>query len=223
MGLFLVGGMVARITDHSLYLVTSEEYSAGRSTLEVAEEALSAGVDILQMREKTKPKDELIKLGRKLRKLCSAAGAIFIVNDDPFVADQTDAEGVHLGQEDLEKYPLEVVRDIMGEGRMIGVSTHSVEQFEKANRSDADYIAYGPIFSTRTKDYSIGLADAGTVLEEAAKPVVFIGGIDLANIDSVMAAGARNIALIRAITAARDVAEETRRLKKKITSFRKKD
>jgi thiamine-phosphate pyrophosphorylase len=208
------------IKDHSLYLVTSEEYSQGRTSLEVAASALEGGIDILQMREKTKSRDELIDLGRELSKLCKGKATIFIVNDDPFLAREVEADGVHLGQEDLEKYPLEVVRDIMGKERIIGVSTHSVEQFKGANSSDTDYIAFGPIFPTKTKEYHIGPEEISTVMDMALKPVVFIGGINLDNIDEVMRRGARNIALIRGITASEDIREKVMGFKRAINSYK---
>lgn len=209
------------IKDHSLYLVTSEEYSRGRTSLEVAASALEGGVDILQMREKTKSREELIKLGRELSKLCKRKGTAFIVNDDPFVAGEVEADGVHLGQEDIDKCPLEVARDILGREKIIGVSTHSVDQFENANNSDADYIAFGPIFPTKTKQYHIGPQDISTVMDMALKPVVFIGGINLDNIGEVMARGARNIALIRGITEAVNIQKKVVEFKKVISSYKK--
>ncbi|MGB2601501.1 MAG: thiamine phosphate synthase [Candidatus Omnitrophota bacterium] len=209
------------IKDHSLYLVTSEEYSEGRTSLEIATEAVAGGIDILQMREKTKPRDELIELGSKLSKLCEKTETVFIVNDDPFLANEVEADGVHLGQEDMQKYTLEVVRDIIGKGKIIGTSTHSVEQFETANNSDVDYIAFGPIFPTKTKDYAIGLKDISTVIDMALKPVVFIGGINLDNIDEVMVRGARNIALIRGITAVENIKNKVMKFKQKIDSYKK--
>ena len=208
-----------RFKDNSLYLVTGEEYSNGRSTLEVVKAAIEGGVDVVQMREKGKSREELISLGKDLAGMCRNAGVLFIVNDDPYLAKEVGADGVHLGQEDVIKYPIEKTRSIMGTGAVIGVSTHSVEQFVEANGKDVDYIAFGPIFPTKTKDYSIGKSLIPAILKAAVKPVVFIGGIDGSNIDEVIALGGRNIAMIRAITLADEVKlavlEMKERLKRK--------
>ena len=204
------------IKDHSLYLVTGEEYSGGRSTLEVAKEAVASGVDILQMREKTKSEDELRSLGKELSSLCSKSNTAFIVNDDPYLAKEVGADGVHLGQEDMRGMPIAKAREILGTGGIIGVSTHSLEQFAEANRMDVDYIAYGPIFPTKTKDYHIGIEDITKVMSVAEKPVIFIGGIDLDNINGVLYKGARNIAMIRAITAAEDVGKTVKTIKNRM-------
>ncbi|MBD3380058.1 MAG: thiamine phosphate synthase [Candidatus Omnitrophica bacterium] len=201
----------------NLYFVTSEEHSNGRSTLEVALEAIEAGIDILQMREKGKTRDELKALGSQLLRVCREKGVKFIVNDDPFLAAELDADGVHLGQEDAEKYTIEKTREILGGEKMIGLSTHSVEQFGDANKKDIDYIAFGPIFETRTKDYHIGADNVEEVLGTAEKPVIFIGGIDMKNIDILINKGVRNIAVIRAITQAGDIGGKVREFKERIS------
>lgn len=209
---------MAKINDCSLYLVISEEYSIGIDTLKIAEEAVHAGIDILQMREKNKTKDELVKLGKKLSSLCKASETIFIVNDNPTLANEVEADGVHLGQEDIIKHPIKVSRELVGSDGIIGISTHSVEQFKIANDMDVDYIAFGPLFPTRTKDYSIGTNDIEKVLSIAVKPVVFIGGINLENIDEVLSKGAKNIAVIREIVQSDNIPESVDLLKKKINS-----
>ncbi|MFH1877667.1 MAG: thiamine phosphate synthase [Candidatus Omnitrophota bacterium] len=204
------------IKDGSLYLVSSEEYSAGRTTLETALEAAAGGIDILQMREKSKTGEELFSLGIKLRAVCSEKGVTFIVNDDPYLAADIDADGVHLGQEDMKRFSVAETRGILGAGKIIGVSTHSFEQFSSANEDDVDYIAFGPIFHTGTKDYFIGYDDIGKVVSAAKKPVVFIGGINDGNIDIVLDRGGRSAAVIRAITQAPDIRLAARVLKEKI-------
>jgi thiamine-phosphate pyrophosphorylase len=211
-----------RINDNSLYLVTSQEYAPEKSTLDIAKDAIAGGIDILQMREKKATKKELHLLGRELSRLCSGKGVIFIVNDDPVLACQVGADGVHLGQEDLRKYPLSLTRAIVSKERIIGVSTHSIDQFREANESDCDYIAFGPIFPTPTKDYSIGEENIGKVMSAAKKPVVVIGGIDMDNINTVLERGAKNIAVIRAIVRAENIAARVKEIKNKMDSFAKK-
>jgi len=210
-----------RIKDYSLYFVTSQEYAKGRSTLDVADAAISAGIDILQMREKQKPEEELIELGNELSSLCIKKDVIFIVNDDPMLAQKVGADGVHLGQEDIKKYPINKAREILGQDKIIGISTHSIEQFKQAKESDCDYIAFGPIFPTKTKDYSLGTNHIQDLLTIANKPVVFIGGIDLTNIDIILQKGAKNIAVIRAIVQAEDIPSKVKELKMRIKKYKK--
>lgn len=205
-----------KIKDHSLYLVISEEYCKGRNAFEIAEAAIKGGVDIIQMREKNKAREELLDIGRGLSRLCRNNGVIFIVNDDPILAKEVDADGVHLGQEDILRSPVNKIRKMIGKNKIIGVSTHSVEQFKRASEEDLDYMAFGPIFETKTKNYSIGIKDIGAVLNITQKPVFCIGGINLSNIDVVLNEGATNVALIRGITEADDITSRTREFAERI-------
>jgi len=206
------------LKNHSLYLVLSEEYGAGRSLISIAGQAIAGGVDILQMREKHKSRAELLQMGTALAALCRRSGVTFIVNDDPVLAAELDADGVHLGQEDLVSYPIAAVRQILGPDRMIGLSTHSREQFRQANEMDADYLAFGPIFPTRTKDYSIGTGDIREVLRVAVKPVVLIGGVHRTNLPLLIREGATRVALIRDLMEADDVAARTSWYKEQLKS-----
>lgn len=206
------------IKDRSLYLVIGEECCAGRSLLETAEKAIAGGVDIVQMREKKKSLQELVKIGKDLSLLCKRMGAMFIVNDNPMLTQRIGADGVHLGQEDLERFPLMTVRDIIGPEKIIGISTGSRAQFEKANETDADYIAFGPVFETPLKEGPVGTGDIEYLMRIAKKPVFFIGGISLDNIDDILSKGGRNVAVIRAITQARDVTSNVRKLKNRLLS-----
>ncbi|MEW6171089.1 MAG: thiamine phosphate synthase [Candidatus Omnitrophota bacterium] len=210
-----------KIKDYSLYLVFSQDCALGKSALEITKEAILGGIDILQMREKNKSKDQLLNLGRELRALCKKNNVTFIVNDDPYLVKEIDADGLHLGQEDILKYPLENTRNIIGKNKIIGISTHSIEQFKIANtREDFDYLSYGPIFPTLTKDYFIGTKDIKEVLEITKKPVVFIGGINLSNLDEILDKGAKIVALIRGIMQAKDIVSTTKIFKEKINQKR---
>lgn len=204
------------IKENSLYLVISEEYCMGKPVLQVAREAIAGGVDIIQMREKRKSLQELIGLGKDIAALCKEHDVSFIVNDDPLLAKRLDADGVHLGQEDMSRFSIDMARDAVGPDRIIGISTHSVDQFKKGLSADIDYMAYGPLFATKTKPYSIGTADVGTIMTLATKPVFFIGGITLENIDQVLDLGGRNVGLIRAITESKDITKSARELKEKL-------
>ncbi|MDO8603735.1 MAG: thiamine phosphate synthase [Candidatus Omnitrophota bacterium] len=205
-----------KIDDYSLYLVISEEYGLGKSALEIARLAILGGVDIIQMREKSKTGNELAKLACELSMLCKEKGVAFIVNDDPLIAKESDASGVHLGQEDMQKYTVTGARKIIGKGKIIGISTHSVAEIERANKDDVDYIAFGPIFPTKAKNYFIGIKDIKEALKVAKKPLVFIGGINLSNLDEILKEGGKNIALIRDIIQAEDIAGMAGNFKKRL-------
>ena len=211
-----------KIKDHSLYLVLSQKYGLGRSALEIARKAISGGIDVLQMREKNLSHEELVSLGKELASLCAEYGVIFIVNDDPFLAREINADGVHLGQGDIKKFPAERTRGILGSGKIIGISTHSLEQFKEANEGDFDYVAFGPIFQTKTKNYSIGSENIREVMSISKKPVVFIGGINLGNIDIVLREGARNIAAITGITQADNITLRVKEFRRRIDASLKK-
>lgn len=212
---------IQAIKDGSLYLVLSEEYGGARPLMRIAEEAIAGGVDILQMREKHKSPEDLICLGRRLASLCKENGVTFIVNDDPMLAGKLEADGVHLGQEDIRQYPVNTVRRMIGADKIIGLSTHCLEQFQRANQMDVDYVAFGPLFPTKTKSYHIGTGDVSRVLQTALKPVVFIGGINTDNLDLLLVAGASNIALIRDIMQAEDVAARAKWYKSRLIGNKK--
>lgn len=201
------------INDYSLYLVISEEFCSGKDLISIAEEAIAGGVDIIQMREKHKPRNDLIDIGKRFAKLCKDKDVLFIVNDDPLLAKRVGADGVHLGQDDLNTFSLEMARDTIGPDRIIGITTNSIEEFEKANTADADYVAYGPIFQTEAKNYCIGTGGIKTVLSVSRRPVFFIGGINFTTLPKILNEGVKNIALIRAITQSDDIEGATRKFK----------
>jgi len=198
---------------HNLYLVTSERYSAGRTTLEVVEAAVCAGIDIIQMREKNLTYEAQVQLGKKLSTLCRLHTIVFIANDNPVLAKEINADGVHLGQQDLCRWPISKARGIIGPNKIIGVSTHSLQEVKEANNLDIDYIAFGPIFATKTKDYCIGTSDIPQALKLSKFPVVCIGGITETNIETLLKLGVTNVALIREIAASTDIYNKVRRLK----------
>ena len=199
--------------DGSLYLVTGAECSLGRATLDVVSAAIRGGVDIVQMREKNASRPELVELGRSLKDICKTNDVVFMVNDDPYLAREVRSDGVHLGQEDVKKYGLPAARELVGTEGIIGLSTHSVRQAKDGAASDVDYIAFGPVFPTKTKDYFIGSDGLPEVLALSSKPVVVIGGINGENLDKVLSLGARNVAMIRHITEAPDVESRVREIK----------
>ena len=209
------------IPDCGIYLVLSGECGRGRPLLSIARQAVAGGIDILQMRDKQKSSEELLTLGTALRDLCRAHPVLFIVNDDPLLAQKLDADGVHLGQEDLADFPLAQVRKILGPEKIIGISTHSWEQFQDANNRDVDYIAFGPIYETKTKDYHIGTEFVERVVQTAQKPVIAIGGIGETNMDDLLGRGVRHIAMIRGIMDADHIEATARQYKDRLMNRRR--
>lgn len=165
------------------------------------EAALAGGVDIVQLRDKHASDAELVEAGRRFRRLTRAAGALLVVNDRPDLAVACDADGVHVGQEDL---PVAEARAVVGPERLVGLSTHSPEQIRAA--AGADYLGVGPVFATPTKPgrEPVGLELVREAARVAQVPWFAIGGIDLRTVSQVVAAGATRIAVVRAIGDAAD-------------------
>ncbi|GAB4417773.1 MAG: thiamine phosphate synthase [Thermodesulfovibrionales bacterium] len=186
----------ARHTVPLLYLIMDEKVS-GLPFEEMALAALKAGVRWIQYREKTKSRREIYREALRLRELTDEFGATLIVNDHADIALAVEADGVHLGQEDL---PLKEAREIMGD-RIIGISTHSIEEALDAESGGADYIGFGPVFYTATKDAGKpkGLDMLREIKRSVKIPVVAIGGISLRNLQSVLNAGADAVAAASAI------------------------
>lgn len=191
-----------------LYLVATHRLKAGLLH-ELVPELVEAGVDLIQLREKEMEAGEIIRVGEPISTACKAAGVPFIVNDRADVALGLDADGVHVGQDDL---PAEAARGVVGD-RIVGWSTHAPGEVDAAAAQNIDYFAVGPVTETPTKP---GRPAAGIELiryaaRVATKPWFAIGGIDLDLLPSVMKAGATRIVVVRAITEAVDpIAAATR-------------
>lgn len=187
-----------------LYAITGEQFHPHRDLLEVMEEAIVGGVDIIQLRDKTSGKQELLKKAKALRELTRKHAVTFIVNDHIDIAMEVDADGIHLGQGDL---PLLEARKIVG-NKIIGISTHALQEAILAERQGADYIGVGPVFQTKTK---VDVVDPVSVLyvrevaENIKIPFVAIGGIKLNNVDEVIHAGATRICAVSEIVGSSDV------------------
>ncbi|WP_438446701.1 thiamine phosphate synthase [Gorillibacterium sp. sgz5001074] len=183
-----------------LYLVMSLDGYAGRTAYEIAEEAVGGGVTVIQLREKDRPWRDALPEARRIRELCRLKGIPFIVNDRVDVALVLDADGVHVGQDDL---PGKEARALIGPDRILGISAGTLEEARWAVEQGADYLGVGAIYNTATK------ADAGpgigagllTELKEAyGLPMVGIGGIGPSNAAEVLRAGADGVAVVSAIT-----------------------
>lgn len=205
--------------DFSLYVITGEQFHPGRHYLEVMEEAILGGADMVQLREKKKSKRELLNMARELKALCARYDVPLIINDHVDLVLAVDADGVHLGQDDL---PLEEARKILGPNKIIGISTHKLEEAKRAQEGGADYIGVGPIFPTNTKEDvvpPVGLEYIRQVVEEISIPFVAIGGIKLHNVDQVLAAGAKRICVVSGIVGAENVRETARAFAEKVAQY----
>jgi thiamine-phosphate pyrophosphorylase len=178
--------------------------------LECAQNLADAGVRLLQYRNKSASSRELFESSSRLSSLLTPRGVSFLVNDHADVAFLAGAAGVHVGQEDLG---VEEARSVLGTGKLVGVSTHSLEQFQRAAQSAADYIAVGPVFSTSTKanpDPVVGIEFIRRIRPLTDKPIVAIGGITLEHAAEVVEAGADSVAVISDILLAPDPAQRAR-------------
>lgn len=201
-----------------LYGITAERFSLGRGNLEVVRAMVDAGIKIVQYREKRPDKSfrRMLEECRAIRALTRDAGVLFIVNDFVDIAMLAEADGVHVGQDDL---PVPEVRRLVGPDKLVGLSTHTPEQAREAQAMGADYIGVGPIFATQTKEDvcdPIGFS----YLEHAARhvrlPFVAIGGIKLNNIEEVVRRGAKTVCLVTEIVGAEDIGGRIRELMEKM-------
>jgi thiamine-phosphate diphosphorylase len=185
-----------------LYFVC-EARPGGREPEGMLNAAMSGGVGMIELRDREHPRGVIERSGQTFRRLANTYGALFIVNDDPYLARELRADGVHVGQDDMD--PAEA-RTILGPDAIIGLSTHSREQIEAAAAKPVDYISVGPIWETPTKE---GRAATGLELIEAAVeianvPWFAIGGIDAEKVGEVVRAGAERVCVVRAIRDAPD-------------------
>ena len=192
-----------RLESARLYVVTDAREQRG-DLPDFLEAILGAGVDIVQLREKEAEAGDLIRWGSAFKEAAARHGALFIVNDRPDVALALEADGVHLGQNDL---PVSVARRVLGPNAVIGLSCHTIEDYERAS-PDSDYLTAGPVHATPTKPGrpGTGLELVRFAAANVDRPWFAIGGIDRSTVDEVVGAGARRIVVVRAVTEAEDPA-----------------
>lgn len=195
------------------HVVTDTLLQTCLSHVELAELAIAGGADTIQLREKGGSTREMIRAAEQMQALCTKAGVCFIVNDRVDVAIAAGADGVHLGQDD---FPIPLARKLLGEEAIIGGSAGNMEEARKCLMEGADYIGFGPVYSTASK------ADAGPaggldllrhIVEAIPLPIVAIGGIATCNASLVMKAGAHGIAVISAVCCQKDPTEAARSLR----------
>lgn len=204
--------------NHSrLYTILDLGYVPEENAAAVTASLLAGGADLLQLRAKGQDLATIRRVAEKLLPLCRAAGVPFILNDFPDLAAAIDADGVHLGQDDG---PLGAARDIVGPGKLIGRSTHSLEQARAALAEGFDYIGFGPLFPTPTKAGrpAIGLDEIALMENQvgAEIPAFCIGGITPETLPAVLAAGARRVVIVSALLQAPDVTAATRAIRNRL-------
>lgn len=201
-----------------LHVLTDTELQSRFTHVELAQMAIQGGADTIQFRQKAGATREMIEICQEMKRLCEDAHVTFIVNDRVDVAIASEADGVHLGQDD---FPIPLARQLLGGTRIIGGSAVTLEEAQYCLSKGADYIGFGPVYPTTSKD------DAGPVtgialLEEVVKtisiPIIAIGGVTVENTPEVLRAGAQGIAVISAVCCQENPEQATRELSQALQS-----
>ena len=197
-----------------LYVITDRRL---RNEVESVREALEGGATAIQLRLKKVPTREMLEVGREIRKITQDYDALYIVNDRVDVALAVDADGVHVGQDDM---PVEIVKEIAPH-LIVGVSASNLREALEGERGGADYIGAGSVFPTRTKEDArlLGLEGLKEIVRNVHIPVVAIGGINHENVREVLKVGVDGVAVISVILGAEDVVEATRRMREIIEEY----
>ena len=192
-----------------LYLVTDSNILKGRDFYFEIEEALRAGIKCIQLREKTLGGKEFLERAKKLRKITNKYNALLIINDRVDIAILSDADGVHVGQSDI---PLKEVRKLLGDDKIIGVSTGSIELAKLAKKDGADYIGVGAVFNTTTKldANNVGIKMLSDIKESVDIPIVAIGGIKLSNLEQIKDININGYAVISDILCEKNIFERSK-------------
>jgi thiamine-phosphate pyrophosphorylase len=200
----------SKLAHARLYGIVDFGYVAPSDVIQVTQQLLTGGADIIQLRAKDAEMNQIIEAAKQILPLCKSAGIPFILNDFPELAVELGADGVHIGQDDGSIYE---VRSSIGEDMLIGRSTHSLEQARQAMADGADYIGFGPLFPTPTKAGrpAIGLEDVATMETEVGQyvPAFCIGGIKMENLTEVINAGAKRCVIVSKLLTAADVTKAT--------------
>jgi len=193
-----------------LHILTDIALQNRFSHLELAAMAISGGADTIQFRQKNGSTREMIEIARNMKELCDRAGVTFIVNDRIDIAIAVEADGVHLGQDD---FPIRLARRLLGNDKIIGGSAGSLEEALKCVSEDVDYIGFGPLYPTTSKEDAgpvTGIGMLKRLLKDIHLPVIAIGGVDSGNVSEIMRLGAYGIAVISAVCCQDDPEQATR-------------
>lgn len=195
-----------------LHILTDTLLQSRFSHIELTEQAIAGGADTIQFRHKLGTTREMIQVATEMKRLCTEKGVIFIVNDRIDIAIASEADGVHLGQDD---FPIPLARKLLGDNRIIGGSAATMEEAKKCLSDGADYVGFGPVYPTGSKDDAgpvSGIDTLRNIVETIPLPIIAIGGIDEENTWGIIQAGAHGIAVISAVCCKENPEEATKGL-----------
>lgn len=203
--------MKVRSEDMTLYAVTDAAWTGEKTLIQQVKEALEGGITFLQLREKHLSEEEFLREAVEIKRLTDQYQIPFVINDNIEIAQKAGADGVHVGQDDM---PVEEVRKILGEDKIIGVSAHNVEEAVRAEQGGADYLGVGAVHTTTTKENTsaVSMEEMKKICQTVSIPVVAIGGIKKNNMNVLSGTGVDGIAVVSAIFAAKNIKEETKEL-----------
>lgn len=201
-----------------LYAITDRTWLGGRTLAEAVEQAVLGGATMIQLREKEMNTEELIQSGNEIKSVCNKYGVPLIINDNVEAAKKINADGVHLGQDDM---PIKEARAILGNNKIIGITAKTVEQAMKAEKDGADYIGSGAVFGTTTKSNAVKmeLDTLRAITQSVNIPVTAIGGITAENIDGLWNTGISGVAVVSGIFAQENIKKASETLFEKIKSI----
>lgn len=197
----------------TLYAVTDRAWTKEQTLMQQVQEALEGGITFLQLREKHLSEDEFIKEAKEMKELAAKYQVPFVINDNIQVALAVDADGVHIGQDDMS---VEEARKLLGEDKIIGVSAHNVTEAQKAKKGGADYLGVGAVCATSTKKDAnvVSKAEIKKICESVDIPIVAIGGIKKENIETLKGTDVDGVAVVSAIFGAKNITEDTKELRR---------
>ena len=195
----------------TLYAVTDAAWTGDQTLIEQVREALEGGISFLQLREKKLSEEDFLKEAEEIKKLADQYKVPFVINDNIEIARKVNADGVHVGQDDM---PVEEVRKLLGENKIIGVSAHNVEEAMKAEEGGADYLGVGAVCATSTKSEAtvVTMEEMSKICQSVSIPVVAIGGISIDNALELKGTGVDGICVISAIFGSENPSEATKKL-----------
>lgn len=203
--------MKVKSEDMTLYAVTDAAWTGEKTLIQQVKEALEGGITFLQLREKHLSEKEFLREAVEIKRLTDQYQIPFVINDNIEIAQKAGADGVHVGQDDM---PVEEVRKILGEDKIIGVSAHNVEEAVRAEQGGADYLGVGAVHTTATKENTsaVSMEEMKKICQTVSIPVVAIGGIKKNNMNVLSGTGVDGIAVVSAIFAAKNIKKETKEL-----------
>lgn len=205
----------------TLYAVTDTAWVGEQTLIEQVKEALDGGITFLQLREKNLSEEEFLQEAVEMKKLADQYKVPFVINDNIEVALRAGADGVHVGQDDM---PVEEVRKLLGDDKIIGVSAHNVEEAVRAEKGGADYLGVGAVYTTPTKEDAsvVSLEEIKKICDTVSIPVVAIGGIKEKNIMNLKGTNVAGAAVVSAVFGAEDIKETVQRLLKMVKSLKER-